>query len=124
MKAEYDICKSHRDPRLPKFGNDVTLTASDLPGGQFGYFLGSLTQGVFNPPSSSGFICLGGSVARYNQPGNVGAGPSFGIVLDLTAIPVNPPAAAMPGERWNFQCWYRDLGPSNNFTDGISILFQ
>ena len=104
--------------------NDVTLTASMLPAGQFGYFLNSQTQGFFNPPGSSGFICLGGSIGRFNQPGNIGQGPSFSIQLDLTAIPQpTGNVAVQPGETWNFQCWYRDIANTNNFTDGINIQF-
>ncbi len=32
--------------------------------------------------------------------------------------------AVLPGETWNFQCWYRDAGGTNNFTDVVSVLFQ
>jgi hypothetical protein len=35
--------------------------------------------------------------------------------------------AAMAGDSWNFQAWYRDsvLGiPITNFTDGLSVFFQ
>ena len=31
--------------------------------------------------------------------------------------------AVQPGDTYNFQCWYRDIGNTNNFTDGVSILF-
>ena len=105
--------------------NDVTLTADQLPLYQFGYFLASRTQGFFNPPGSDGFICLGGAIGRYNQPQNIGQGPAFSIQVDLTAVPQpTGPVAVQPGETWNFQCWHRDLVNSNNFTDGVSILFQ
>ena len=104
--------------------NDVTLTADQLPM-DFGYFLASPTQGFFNPPGSIGFICLSGSIGRYNQPGNIGQGPSISIQVDLTAVPQpTGPVAVQPGDTWNFQCWYRDLGSTNNFTDGVSITFQ
>ncbi len=76
------------------------------------------------PPSSNGFICLGGNIGRYHQPQNIGQGPTFSIQVDLTSMPVNPTAAVQPGDTWNFQCWYRDLGGTNNFTDGVSITFQ
>ena len=102
--------------------NDVTLTADQMPAGQFGYFLTSQTQGMFQPPGSSGFICLGSNIGRYN--GNVGQGPSFSLQVDLTSMPVNPPQAVQPGETWNFQAWYRDIGGTNNFTDAVSITFQ
>jgi hypothetical protein len=29
-----------------------------------------------------------------------------------------------PGETWNFSTWFRDVGSTSNFTDGISITFQ
>ncbi|MCP3914364.1 MAG: hypothetical protein GY711_02280 [bacterium] len=106
--------------------NDVTLSAAGLPPGQFGYFLAGQTQGFFNPPGSQGLICLVGNIGRYNQIANIIQGPMGSIQIDLTAIPVNPPAAAQAGETWNFQCWYRDLNPTltNNFTDGLEITFQ
>ena len=34
------------------------------------------------------------------------------------------PVAVTPGQAWNFQCWYRDLGGGNNFTDVVRIVFQ
>ncbi|MCP3919742.1 MAG: hypothetical protein GY711_29765 [bacterium] len=106
--------------------NDVSLTAEQLPAGQFGYFLAGQTQGFFNPPGSSGFICLNGNIGRYNQIANIIQGPTGTIALDLGAIPVNPPQAVQAGETWSFQCWYRDLNPTltSNFTDGLSIAFQ
>ena len=105
--------------------NDVTLTADQLPPGQFGYFLASQTYGFFNPPGSSGFICLGGAIGRYNQPQNIGQGPTFSIQIDLTAVPQpTGPVAVQPDDTWNFQCWYRDLVNTNNFTDAVSILLQ
>ena len=80
---------------------------------------------MFNPPNSNGFICLGGGIGSYNQPQNIGQGPSFSIQIDLTAVP--QPAnlvAVQPGETWNFQAWYRDIGNTNNFTDAVSVQFQ
>ena len=105
--------------------NEVFLTADQLPNGPFGYFLVSRTQGSFMPPASQGFICLGGNIGRYNQPGNIGQGPTFSIQVDLTAVPQpTGRVAVQPGDTWNFQAWYRDIGGTNNFTDGVEILFQ
>ncbi len=105
--------------------NDVTLTAAQLPVGQFGFFLTSQTQGFFNPPGSNGFICLGGAIGRFNQPQNIGQGPTFSIQVDLTAVPrPTGPVAVQPGDTWNFQAWYRDVGNTNNFTDAVSVTFQ
>jgi hypothetical protein len=44
--------------------------------------------------------------------------------VHLNAIPT--PTAfvpVQPGQTWNFQAWYRDLGGTNNFTDALSIMF-
>ena len=53
------------------------------------------------------------------------AGPTFSVTLDLNMIPQPTMFVAInAGETWNFQAWYRDNGGLNNFTDGVSILFQ
>ena len=102
----------------------MTLTANQLPPNQFGYFLTSMTPSFpFFPPGSQGYLCLGGNIGRYNA--SVGQGPSFSLQLDLTSMPVNPRfVAVVPGDTWNFQGWYRDIGNTNNFTDAVSVLFQ
>ena len=103
--------------------NDVRLTCSDATP-DFGYFLNSMAQGFVNPPSSNGFLCLGGSIGRHNQPGLVQPGPVFSIQLDLGNMPT--PTAFVQvnaGQTWYYQAWYRDSG-SSNFSDGIGILFQ
>ena len=99
------------------------LTANQVPPGEFGYCLTSMTPSFpFIPPGSSGYVCLGGNIGRYN--GNVGQGPSFSLQIDLTNMPVNPPVGVQPGETWGFQAWYRDVGNSNNFTDAVAVTFQ
>ena len=99
------------------------LTANQVPDGQFGYFLTSMTPAFpFMPPGSSGYLCLGGDIGRYN--GNVGQGPSFTLQIDLTSMPVNPPVAVQPGDTYGFQAWFRDVGNTNNFTDAVSVQFQ
>ncbi|MCP3918461.1 MAG: hypothetical protein GY711_23190 [bacterium] len=103
---------------------DLTLLATGMPAGQFGYFLASRTQGFLMPPGSQGNICLSGNIGRFNAVPLIITGPSGSIEVDLTAIPVNPPEAVMPAETWNFQCWFRDVGGTSNFTDGVEILFQ
>ena len=62
------------------------------------------------------------NIGRYN--GNVGTGPTFSRTIDLTSMPVNPAQAVQPGEDWNFQAWYRDVGNTSNFTDGLNVLFN
>ncbi len=108
-------------------GETLTLTANDLPTNEFGYFLVSSTQGLVSPPGSSGVLCLGGNIGRFNRPGEVGnSGPggSFFLVADSSALPQSPPVSALPGETWNFQAWFRDGSGDSNFTDGVSITFQ
>jgi hypothetical protein len=108
--------------------DDLRLTAQQLPPTQFAYFLASLTQGfVPNAGGSQGHLCLALPIARFTQQiVSSGAGGAVEIVVDLSAVPLSPPQAVLPGETWNFQCWYRDLhpGPTSNFTDGLSIAFQ
>lgn len=103
--------------------DDLQLVAELLPPGEFGDFLAGQTRGFFNPPGSSGFICLTGTIGRFNAISQIVQGPTGSIDVDLAAIPVSPPQAVQPGETWNFQCWYRTSGTSN-FTDGLSVTFQ
>ena len=101
------------------------VKASQLPPGQFGYFLTSMDQGFFMPPSSQGNVCLGGNIGRFvAQIQNSGPCGNFDIQVDLSALPVNPATPVLPGDSWNFQCWYRDVGNTNNFTDGIEVSFE
>ena len=106
--------------------NNVTLDASQLPAGQFGYFLVSPLQNLagFNPPGSSGLLCIGpAQIGRYN--GNVGQGPSFSLMIDLTALPTpDGTESIMPGDTRYFTCWYRDGATNNNYTDAVCITFN
>lgn len=103
--------------------NNVTLLAMNMPSNEFGYFLASMTTGGFTPPGSSGMICLGVPIARFNtQAQNSGVDGTFSVAVDLTNIPLTPPVAVMSGETWHFQGWFRD-GATSNFTDGTSVEF-
>lgn len=112
--------------------NNLTLEATDLPLNQFGYFIGSRTQGfVANPGGSQGNICLGSPIARFNSyggyaVGNSGTTGTISMLLDMGNIPLSPVTSVLAGETWNFQAWFRDNNPGsvNNFTDGLSITFQ
>ncbi|MCP3919398.1 MAG: hypothetical protein GY711_28000 [bacterium] len=77
---------------------------------------------------SLGNLCLGvtGELGRYNDmTQNSGDMGSFSIPIDLTAVPIatGPPVAIAPGQSWNFQAWFRDVGGTSNFTDGVNIQF-
>ncbi|MCP3916126.1 MAG: hypothetical protein GY711_11270, partial [bacterium] len=103
---------------------DVALTAWRIPNGQFGYFLVSRDPGAFMPPGSAGLLCLSGNIGRYNRLTELIQGPSGVLSIDLGSVPVNPAAAVVPGDVWRFQCWYRDVGASSNFTNALEIAFQ
>jgi hypothetical protein len=112
--------------------NDLTLTVSQVPDGQCGFFLASQTQGVLvNPGGSQGNLCLGGNLARFNRPGEIGVivGGSFSLDLPLNDFPEHPifGVPVMAGDVWNFQFWHRDMVGSistSNFSNGLEILFQ
>lgn len=109
--------------------NFVTLSATQLPPSQFGYFLNSQNQGfIANPGGSQGNLCLGVGIGRYvSSIKNSGSNGEFSLALDLTQTPTpSGPVAIQAGETWYFQTWYRDKNPTqtSNFTDGICITFQ
>ena len=98
-----------------------------MPANQFGYFLGSQTSGLSNSADSQGNLCLAGPVARFNAAvQSSGAMGDFALEIDLMNIPITPPIAALAGETWNFQAWFRDANPAptSNFTDAVSIVLR
>lgn len=108
--------------------NDLTLEAWDLPQDEFAYFLTSQST-AFVPGfgGSSGNLCLGPPIVRFNRSGEVLKSDSTGTVsltLDLTDLPQG--IAFQPGDVWYFQLWFRDWvsGPTSNTTDGIEVLFR
>ena len=110
---------------------DLNLMARRLPPQSMAYFLVSPTQGFnSNLPNSYGHLCLAGSVGRFVGPGqiqNSGAGGTVSLPVDLGMVPQpNGPVAAASGESWNFQLWFRDVGPagvaSSNFTNGFTVV--
>lgn len=106
---------------------DLTLTATQLPPGQFGMFLCSrASDSVPFAGGSFGVLCLGAPIGRYTSAiQNSGAAGAIQLTLDLTAMPLQPPVAVAPGETWFFQAWYRDATPlpASNFTDALQIQF-
>ncbi|MEL6430510.1 MAG: hypothetical protein AAFR54_15110 [Planctomycetota bacterium] len=109
--------------------NNVTLTASSLPPGQFGIFVTSVTQ-VPGSAVGEGLLCLGGQIGRYQGLSQIFQADPNGdgsLAIDLTAIPTpSVLVMAMAGETRSFQAWHRDVnmsGPTSNFTEGIAITF-
>jgi FG-GAP repeat len=104
--------------------NDFYLRVEKVPYERPGFFLASLTRD-FVPfaGGGDGNLCLGGDIVRRLGGLLVSKNPGmFEAKIDLTQLP------ALPGERWNFQAWYRD-GPSfpytsSNFSDARSIVFR
>lgn len=110
--------------------NNLTLTGSNLPDGQFAYFMASQIQGfVANPGGSQGNLCVLGAIAHLRTQVGLVVNSEFSIAVDLTNMP-EPPSfgvSVMAGETWNFQCWHRDNvsgTPTSNFTNAVSVLFQ
>ena len=107
--------------------NDLEVRSSSLPPGAVGYFLASTTSGsVTNPGNAIGTLCLGGSIGRYSSFAQAATGAGeMNLTLDLTALsqPTGP-VAAVSGETWHFQCWYRDsiFGlPVSNFSLPVQV---
>ncbi|MDF1837235.1 MAG: hypothetical protein P1V35_05150, partial [Planctomycetota bacterium] len=110
-------------------GTSLTLYASDLPVNVFAHFIVSNQPGlVLFPGGSQGHLCLQGAIGRYNGANEIrhsGSSGSLSLLTESDAIPTpNGTVAAMSGETWNFQCWYRDNGPNSNFTNAVSVTFD
>ncbi len=109
--------------------NSVELLASDVPVGQFGFFLASMSQGFqAGVGGSQGNLCLAGDIGRFNMPVlNSGAAGEMVQAVNLLAVPQPQGLVAVTaGQTWNFQLWFRDLnpGPTSNLSDALSVSFQ
>jgi formylglycine-generating enzyme required for sulfatase activity len=110
--------------------NNLRLTSSSLPLHASAYFLCSRNQGfVLNPGGSAGHLCLGTPIGRRvgGVIPNSGATGIVNVTADLTVMPQpSGTVVVLPGETWNFQCWFRDaVGgvATSNFSDGLAVLF-
>ena len=102
--------------------NDLLLTVTDGPPGQFALFYYGPDQ--IQIPFGEGYRCVGGGVFRLIviQMDAFGSGT---YALDITNPPL-PAGQILNGSTWNFQCWYRDPsgGPSGfNFSDALEAVF-
>jgi hypothetical protein len=109
--------------------NNFTLTASQMPTFEWGYFLMAASQGFIpNVGGSGGNLCLGFPFYRFSKfpTGQIissGAGGTFSFSPNLLNLPQG--VVFMIGETWDFQAWYRDGAAStSNFTDGIEVMFR
>ncbi|MEE2939252.1 MAG: hypothetical protein VX460_02585 [Planctomycetota bacterium] len=109
--------------------DDVTLTVRELPPGQFGIFAVSRTAGSL--PVGDGVLCLGGSVGRFDAPGQVFQADAAGgaaVPIALGAIPLGTGSVpVLPGETWHFQAWHRDVaggGATSNLALPTRVTFR
>ncbi|MEE8148502.1 MAG: hypothetical protein V3T24_12920, partial [Longimicrobiales bacterium] len=106
--------------------NNLVFTATGMPPGKFGYMLVGQGTTVVQPPGSAGAICLsGGPIGRYSSQvltadNGGGLGP---FTPDILTLPNNL-GTVVAGETWNFQGWFRDAGPTSNFTDAVAVTFE
>ncbi|MDA1266689.1 MAG: hypothetical protein O2816_16535 [Planctomycetota bacterium] len=128
--AEWEEVSRHRIPTLayaePSAQLITEVLASDLPANQFGYFLASQTQDfVQQPGGSQGNLCLGGTLGRFTESlMTTGALGELSYQVPIDALPSPLPTGVRPGETWNFQTWYRDVGATSNFTQVLSVTFE
>jgi len=110
--------------------NNLTLQASGIPVGEFGYFLNGTGNGVImNPGGAAGNLCVSTLIGRYNSISQIFQADANGegsLLLDLPTTPTaGGPTAITAGQTWYFQCWYRDTpNTTSNFTNGVEITFN
>lgn len=111
--------------------NQLRLRTTSLPANAFGFYLVSRTEGlVVGAGGSVGRLCLGGTIGRYQRPGEVmSSGPAgeFSLDLDLTDTP-QPlgSVSVLPGDTWFWTTWFRDQEGGvavSNFSNGLEVLF-
>ncbi len=102
--------------------NDLVLTVSEAPPGQYGIFF--YGQGQTQSPVGDGYLCINSNFGRFSVvQTDSGGEASFWVDYD------NPPGGGgtiTPGSSWCFQFWYRDPGfgsAGNNLSDAFEALF-
>lgn len=109
-------------------GQALHLSAYQLPQNVFCYFLGSPVPASTTTPATSGIVCVGNPLSRFNGPGQVGnTGAAGRVDLDVDTLAIPLPSggtlALASGTTFHFQAWYRD-GATNNLTDAVAVLFR
>lgn len=111
--------------------NRATLCLGGLPPEAFGLILVSRTPGRTESPGVAyGSLCLGGSIGRFDRPGELFLSSPAGNAwrsIDLTDLPLPQGTSVSPlGETLYFQAWYRDSrngAPSAHFTSSLTVDF-
>ena len=81
------------------------------------------------PAGSQGGLLLGGTIGAYAAPGRVQQAGADGVLelsIDPSAISRRGAfEAAVAGDLWTFQAWYRDANPgsTSNLTRARTIAF-
>lgn len=105
--------------------NDLTLTVSSLPPGQFGLFFYGAEQDFFLV--GFGAVCVQAPLVRVHPVTLSDAAGTTSLTLDLSDHPFAYGKGQVAAfETWHFQYWYRD--PANhpadfNFSNGLSVTF-
>ncbi len=105
------------------------LFCIDVPINTFGLFVTSMTTGYqTNVGGGEGTLCLGGGIGRFNVI--VLSGPEGVLQQQLSMSALQTPnglVPTLPGERWHFQAWHRDVVggvATSNFSGAMSIVFD
>ncbi len=115
--------------------NQVTLVAEDMPPSAYVLFIVGRDPTYIIPfGDGEGALCVQGSLVGFHRPGDVGPANAAGMAslqVDLSAIPLpaaGTSTAALPGDTFRFQCWYRDVTAAgvstNNTTNAVAIVFE
>ncbi|MEM6570001.1 MAG: hypothetical protein AAF957_16445 [Planctomycetota bacterium] len=100
--------------------NDLQLAAFSLPGQTFGLFFFGANQA--QAPVGDGNLCIDNPFFRLPPVQST----LFGVAIfdfDNQTLPSGYPVF-MPGDRWNFSFWYRQMSPAGfNFADALEIEF-
>lgn len=111
--------------------NSVSLVVSELPANVPVMFMTDRLQGFgSNPLGGQGSLCLATTHGRFLGPGELQVADSDGtaaLAIDLQRLPQGAGrVAALPGETWFFQAWYRDTNPTrtSNFSDALSLMLR
>ncbi len=101
----------------------LVLVASDLPPGQFGYFLVSTTSG-FEPNFGGGLgnLCLGGIPVRLNgmPNGAILVSNQVGDVSLALELQSDVPGGVSQGDSVHFQYWFRDMAGAQSTSNTSS----
>ncbi|MEL6427977.1 MAG: hypothetical protein AAFR54_02290 [Planctomycetota bacterium] len=111
--------------------DDLTLTAGQLPPGQFGIFVVGRQFGPGVGVPSGGVVCVTGPLGRFTRFDEIrraDANGVFSLEVGLAAIPIGGALeSAIAGDTYCFQAWHRDgdsVSPTSNFSGGVSVVFD